>query len=194
MEPLETTLLAAAIASCIGAAAYIILTLLARYKKQKTDAEKLRSKIAAEGRDPTDQASLSAAERWELGKAQKFDRIFVYVGIIAAVLATAAATGVLYVFGPNWVPDAWQYYAIVGIIAGIVAAWTLDQTIIDAIATCTWQDKTAEAFRITVAAIEEAPATTKLDELVQQYIGAGFSKKEAQKMAKAYAATHPEEL
>ena len=145
MEPIETTLIAALICGAIGALAYIILTSLARYKKQKTDAEKLRSKIADNGRDPTDPANLTAAERWELSKAEKFDRIFLFVDIIATVLSTGAAAGVLYVFGPNWIPPEWQYYAIVGLIAGIIAAWIFDQTVIDAIATCTWQDKTRKA-------------------------------------------------
>ena len=194
MEPLETTIIAAIICSAIGAVAYIVLTSLARYKKQRTDAEKLRSKIAAEGRDPLNPEQLSAFERWELTKAQKFDRIFIAVGVIGAILSTAAATGVLYVFGPNWIAPEWQYYAIVGGIMGIVAGWAFDQTIIDAIATCTWQDKTAKAFRTVEAVVAEAAEASKLDELVAKYVKAGFSAKEAKEMAKEYILGHPEEI
>jgi uncharacterized membrane protein YeaQ/YmgE (transglycosylase-associated protein family) len=195
MEPLETTIVAAVICSAVGALAYIILTSLARYKKQRTDAEKLRSKIAAEGRDPMDPAQLSAAERWELTKAQKFDRIFIAVGIIGTILATAAATGVLHVFGPNWIAPEWQNYAIVGGILGIIAAWIFDQTIIDAIATCTWQDKTAKAFRaVEAVAIEAAKSSSVLDEIIDRYTAAGFSAKEAKEMAKEYLLSHPEAL
>ena len=194
MEPIETTLIAALICGAIGALAYIILTSLARYKKQKTDAEKLRSKIADNGRDPTDPANLTAAERWELSKAEKFDRIFIFVDIIATVLSTGAAAGVLYVFGPNWIPPEWQYYAITGAIAGIIAAWIFDQTVIDAIATCTWQDKTRKAFQATAAVVTEAVETTKFDELVQTYIAGGLPAKDAKEMAKEYILNHPEIL
>lgn len=194
MEPLETTIIAAIICSAIGAVAYIVLTSLARYKKQRTDAEKLRSKIAAEGRDPLNPEQLSAFERWELTKAQKFDRIFIAVGVIGAILSTAAATGILYVFGPNWIAPEWQYYAIVGGIMGIVAGWAFDQTIIDAIATCTWQDKTAKAFRTVEAVVAEAAEASKLDELVAKYVKAGFSAKDAKEMAKEYILGHPEEI
>ena len=194
MEPIETTLIAALICGAIGALAYVILTSLARYKKQKTDAEKLRSKIADNGRDPTDPANLTAAERWEISKAEKFDRIFIFVDIIATVLSTGAAAGVLYVFGPNWIPPEWQYYAIVGLIAGIIAAWIFDQTVIDAIATCTWQDKTRKAFQLTAAAVTEAVETTKFDELVQTYIAGGLPAKDAKEMAKEYILNHPEIL
>lgn len=194
MEPLETTILAAIICSAIGAAAYIILTELARFKKQRTDAEKLRSKIATEGRDPTDPAQLTPAERWELTKAQKFDRIFIAVGIIGAILATGAAVGVLHVFGPNWIEPEWQNYAIMGAVLGIIAAWVFDQTILDAIATCTWQDKTAKAFRIVEAVAIEAAETSKLDELIAKYVKAGFSAKDAKEMAKEYLLNHPEAL
>ena len=195
MEPLETTIIAATICSAVGALAYIILTSLARYKKQKTDAEKLRSKIAAEGRDPTDLAQLSAFERWELTKAQKFDRIFIAVGAIGVILATAAAVGILHVFGPNWIAAEWQNYAIVGGILGIVAAWVFDQTIIDAIATCTWQDKTAKAFRaVEAVAVEAVKSSSVLDEIIAKYTAAGFSSKEAKEMAKEYILNHPEAL
>ena len=186
MEPLETTLLAAIICGFVGSLAYIILTSLARYKKQRTDAVKLKNKIAAEGRDPEDPDQLSAAERWDLTKAQKFDRIFIYVDLVGVVLATAAAVGVLYVFGPNWIPDDWRYYAIVGIIAGLLSGWIFDQTVIDAIATCTWQDKTAKAFQIATAAGAEVAkvAGTRYEELVQEFIEKGLSPKDAKKMAK----------
>lgn len=195
MEPLETTLVAAIVCSAIGAAVYIILTSLARYKKQRTDADKLRSKIATEGRDPLDMEQLSPAERWELTKAQKFDRIFIAVDVVGVILATAAAVGVLYVFGPNWIAPEWQKYAIVGGVLGIIAGWIFDQTIIDAIATCTWQDKTAKAFRIAEAvAVEAAQSTTLMDEMISKFVAAGIAPKEAKEMAKEYILAHPEAL
>ena len=194
MEPLETTLLAALICGFVGALAYIILTSLARYKKQKTDAEKLKKKVAEEGRDPENADQLTALERWEINKARKFDRIFVYVDMVGVIISTAAAVGVLYVFGPNWVAPEWQSYAIVGGILGIVAAWVFDQTIIDAIATCTWQDKTRKAFQCAGAAVVEAVKTSKFDELVQSYIAGGIPAKDAKEMAKEYILNHPEVL
>ena len=195
MEPLDTTILAAIICSAIGAVAYIVLTSLARYKKQKTDAERLRSKIATEGRDPLDMEQLTPAERWELTKAQKFDRIFIAVGFVGVILATAAAAGILYVFGPNWIAPEWQKYAIVGGVLGIIAGWIFDQTIIDAIATCTWQDKTAKAFRtIEAVAVEVAQSTTILDEMIAKFEAAGIAPKEAKEMAKEYLLAHPEAI
>ena len=77
---------------------------------------------------------------------------------------------------------------------GIVAGWAFDQTIIDAIATCTWQDKTAKAFRTVEAVVAEAAETSKLDELVAKYVKAGFSAKDAKEMAKEYILGHPEEI
>ena len=109
-------------------------------------------------------------------------------------VVVGAAAGVLYVFGPNWIPPEWQYYAIVGLIAGIIAAWIFDQTVIDAIATCTWQDKTRKAFQLTAAAVTEAVETTKFDELVQTYIAGGLPAKDAKEMAKEYILNHPEIL
>lgn len=191
----DIILIASIACAAAGAAAYTILTALARYRKQKTDAEKLRSKIAENGRDPTDLAQLNAAERWEITKAEKFDRTFIIVDIVAILLSTAASVGLLYVFGPQWITETWEDYAIVGGVLGILAAWIFDQTVIDAIATCTWQAKTAEAFRIAKTAVAEPDkATSILEDLIAKFTAAGIDKKEAKEMAKDYIFDHPEVL
>ena len=54
------------VASLIGAIAYVVLYATSKYQKQKADAEELKAKIVASGRDPDDLAQLSVAEKWEI--------------------------------------------------------------------------------------------------------------------------------
>lgn len=198
MDPAQLTTIAALAASFIGAAAYIILGAVAKYEKQRTDAAQLKSKIATNGRDPDNLEQLTPAERWEIKKAQKFDKIFIIADAVALVLATAFSYAVIHYFGASHLtPEAWEEYAVAGLAVGIASALFLDKTVMQWIANGLWEAKTAEAFQIVKPAIEEAvkaPALSKFDELVQSYIAGGFSTKKAKKMAQDYIANHPEVL
>lgn len=195
MDP-ELTTIALLACSILGASAYIILGAIAKYEKQRTDAAQLKSKIAANGRDPDNDAQLTAAERWEINKAQKFDKIFIAADAVAIILAAAFSYAAVSYFGVDYLtPDAWQEYGFAGIAGGIISALFIDRTVMQWVANGLWEVKTAKAFQYVAPIIEEAvkaPAMSKYDELVQSYISGGFGKRKAQKMAEDYIANHPE--
>ena len=78
--------------------------------------------------------------------------------------------------------------AATAFIAGVIAAWFINETLVQTAANGEWQKKAKEAFRTIEPALAEATASlvksTRMDELVQKYIEAGFSKKEAKQAAK----------
>lgn len=195
MDP-ELTTIALLACSILGASAYIILGAIAKYEKQRTDAAQLKSKIAANGRDPDNDAQLTAAERWEINKAQKFDKIFIAADAVAIILAAAFSYAAVSYFGVDYLtPDAWQEYGFAGIAGGIISALFIDRTVMQWVANGLWEVKTAKAFQYVAPIIEEAvkaPVMSKYDELVQSYISGGFGKRKAQKMAEDYIANHPE--
>ena len=195
MDP-ELTTLAMLVCSILGASAYVILGAIAKYEKQKTDAAQLKSKIAANGRDPDNAAQLTPAERWEIKKAQKFDKIFLIADAVAIIVASAFSYAVLHYFGQDYLtPEAWEEYAVAGIAVGIISALFLDKTVMQWVAKGLWEAKTAKAFQLAAPIIEEAikaPAMSKIDELVQAYISGGFAPKKAKKLAEEYVANHPE--
>ena len=196
MDP-ELTTIALLVCSFIGASAYIITAAVAKYEKQRTDAVELKSKIAANGRDPEDPEQLSAAERWEIKKAQKFDKIFLIVDAVAIIVSVAFSYAIIHYFAQDYLtPEAWEEYAVAGIAGGIIAALFLDKTVIQWVAKGLWEAKTAQAFQLVKPAIEQAAKApmSKYEELVASYIEGGFSTKKAKKLAEEYIANHPEAL
>lgn len=184
-------IIAMAVSALVGSLAFTISIALSKYAKQKTDAEKLKSKLAEAGRDPEDLASLTAAERWEIVKAQKFDRMFLIAYALTAVLGTALACAVL-IMASDRIADDWEHYAVYGLIAGIVASWFLYETVTKSVMAGEWQKKSAEAFRIVkTVADKTAEVEGGYAALVQKYITNGISKKEAQKLAKEAIVANP---
>ena len=184
-------IIAMAVSALVGSLAFTISIALSKYAKQKTDAEKLKSKLAEAGRDPEDLASLTAAERWEIVKAQKFDRMFLIAYALTAVLGTALACAVL-VMASDRITDDWEHFAVFGLIAGIVASWFLYETVTKSVMAGEWQKKSAEAFRIVKAVADKtAEVEGGYAALVQKYITNGISKKEAQKLAKEAIVANP---
>ena len=194
MDP-ELTTIAMVVGAFLGASAYIILAAIAKYEKQRTDAAELKSKIAANGRDPDNLEQLTAAERWEIKKAQKFDRLFIVVDLVALIMATAFSYALIHYFGADYLtPESWEEYGFAGIVAGIVSALFLDKTVIQWVAKGLWEAKTAKAFQVILPVIEnvvKAPMS-KFDELVKTYTDGGFAPKKAKKLAEDYIAAHPE--
>ena len=187
-------IIAMAVSALVGSLAFTISIALSKYAKQKTDAEKLKSKLAEAGRDPEDLASLNAAERWEIVKAQKFDRMFLIAYALTAVLGTALACAVL-IMASDRIADDWEHYAVFGLIAGIVASWFLYETVTKSVMAGEWQKKSAEAFRIVKAVADKtAEVEGGYAALVQKYIVNGISKKEAQKLAKEAIVANPDLL
>ena len=92
------SLIALVICALVGSLAYTIFGALSRWEKQRTDAEKVRNAVAASGRDPTDDAQLTAAEKWDLTKAQKFDRLFLVADILQVIIGTGIAVAIMYLF------------------------------------------------------------------------------------------------
>lgn len=187
-------IIAMAISALVGSLAFTISIALSKYAKQKTDAEKLKSKLAEAGRDPEDLASLTAAERWEIVKAQKFDRMFLIAYALTAVLGTALACAVL-IMASDRIADDWEHYAVYGLITGIVASWFLYETVTKSVMAGEWQKKSAEAFRVAKAVADKtAEVEGGYAALVQKYIANGISKKEAQKLAKEAIVANPDLL
>lgn len=190
----NTAIIAMVVSSLVGSAAFIICMAVSKYEKQKADAEKLRTKIAENGRDPTDEAQLTANEKWELTKASKFDKIFLIAYAVNISLGTALACIIL-ILAEDRIPDEWVYYAAYGLVLGIVAAWFLYETVIKSVAAGEWQKKSADAFRIVKSVADEtAEVNGGYQALVQKLIASGVKKKQADKLAKQMVIANPDLL
>lgn len=173
------------VASLIGAIAYVVLYATSKYQKQKADAEELKARIVASGKDPDDLAQLSVAEKWEITKCRKFDRMFILMDILWVLLGAGFGIAVLYFFGGDYIADEWEQYAVAGFFAGLALAWIVGETLIKTAASGEWSKKAADAFRVAKAVVEETVLKgSRRDELIAKFVDEGFSKKEAQEMAK----------
>ena len=85
------TIIAMVVCALVGSLAFTVFMAISKYEKQRTDAEKLRSKIAESGRDPDAVDQLTSAEKWELTKASKFDRIFIIADAMTVILSNLLA-------------------------------------------------------------------------------------------------------
>ena len=72
------------------------------------------------------------------------------------------------------------------VFIAIFVAWFLDMTLLKPLGTAEWEKRKQDAFQAVTAAVEEAVATgmTHKDELIAKFVDAGFSKKEAEALAK----------
>lgn len=172
----------------IGSGAYFVFYGISKYREQKAQAEELKAGIVAEGRDPADPTALTVKERWEINKCAKFDKIFIIADILGVIISTGLAVAVLYFYGiqAGRISDDWPMVAASAFIAGLIAAWFINETLVQTAAKGEWQQKAKEAFRIAKPAIEGAikESTSRLDELVAKYVAAGCSKKDAKELAK----------
>ena len=190
----NSAIIAMTVSALVGSMAFTFSIALSKYAKQKTDAEKLKRKLAEAGRDPEDLASLNAAERWEIVKAQKFDRMFLVAYVLTAILGTLLACAVLILAQEKIVSD-WEHFAVYGLILGIIAAWFLYETVTKSVMAGEWQKKSAEAFQLAKAVADKtAEVEGGYAALVQKYIDNGISKKEAQKLAKDAIVANPDLL
>ena len=190
MDISTASALAMIVLAFIGSGAYFVFYGLSKYREQKAQAEELKAKIVASGRDPADATALTIKEKWEISKCQKFDKIFLVADILGVIIATGLAVAVIYFYGLNAdrIPDDWPMVAVTAFIAGLIAAWFINETLVQTAAKGEWAKKAKEAFRTVQPAIEAAASSivksSRMDELVQKYIEAGFSKKEAKQAAK----------
>ena len=191
----NASVIAMVVSALIGASIYSALQAISKYEKQKTDAEILRRKIAENGRDPSAEDQLTAMEKWELTKADKFDKIFLFAYAVATSLGIALACAVMILAVRERIPDAWEYYAVYAFVLSIVATWFINETVIKYVALGQWEKKMADAFRIVVAVVDKAAEISGgYPALVQKYIDNGFSKKEAAKLAKEAIVANPDLL
>ena len=187
-------IIAMTVSALVGSLAFTVSIALSKYAKQKTDAEKLKSKLAEAGRDPEDLASLTASERWEITKASKFDRMFLVAYTLTAILGTLLACAVL-IMASDRIADDWEHFAVYGLIMGIVASWFLYETVTKSVMAGEWQKKSAEAFQLAKTVVDKtAEVEGGYAALVQKYIANGIGKKEAQKLAKEAIVAHPDLL
>lgn len=188
------TTIALAVASAIGSLVFCIALALSKYAKQKADAVKLERKIVESGRDPSDLESLTACERWELEKAQKFDKIFLFGYALTAGLGALLASSVLLIAEAK-IGDAWETYAVYGLILGIAGAWFLYETVTKSVMAGEWQKKSEEAFRIVKAVADKAADVAGgYDALIAKLLASGVSKSEVKQMAKEMIVANPDLL
>ena len=189
------SLIALIICAFVGSLAYTIFGALSRWEKQRTDAEKVRNAVAASGRDPTDDAQLTAAEKWDLTKAQKFDRLFLVADILQVIIGTGLAVAILYLFGGAVIEDEFAKYGVFGFVLGIFATLIIYETLVKTAVSGLWQKKSADAFRVVATVANEVvEANGGLQALIDKYLAAGLSKKEAREMAKAKIIEDPDYL
>lgn len=180
------TLIAMAVCALVGAFLYVAFDALSKYEKQKTDAVKIKDKVASSGRDPNDPTALTASEKWEINKVQKFDRLFLIVDALLILLAAGLTIAGVYWFGDRIHLEAIEEIAIASFFIGAAVAFFLDMTIVKNLGTAEWEKKKQAAFQYTADAVSEAVTSTvasRKDELIAKYIEAGLSKREAKKLA-----------
>lgn len=189
------SLIVLVICALVGSLAYTIFGALSRWEKQRTDAEKVRNAVAASGRDPTDDAQLTASEKWDLTKAQKFDRLFLVADILQVIIGTGIAVAIMYLFGGAVIEDEFAKYGVLGFVAGIIVTLILYETLVKTAVSGLWQKKSADAFRVVATVANEVvEANGGLQALIDKYLTAGLSKKEAREMAKAKLIEDPDYL
>ena len=187
IELTSISAIAMIVCAVFGALFYVVLNAISKFEKQRTDADELRAKIVQSGRDPADLSTLTVAEKWDLQKVQKFDRLFLIVDIFAVIVSAGLSVAGVVFFGEKILdPGVWQEYAVATFFIAILVAWFLDMTILKALGTAEWEKRKQDAFQAVTAAVEEAVATgmTHKDELIAKFVDAGFSKKEAEALAK----------
>lgn len=188
------TIIAMVVCALIGSLAFTVFMAISKYEKQRTDAEKLRSKIAESGRDPDAVDQLTSAEKWELTKASKFDKIFIIADAMTVILGTALACAVL-ILANGRIGDEWEYYAIYGLIMGILATWFLYELVIKDVAAGQWQKKSADAFRIVKSVADKtAEMNGGYAALIEKLVASGVKKKQAEKLAKQMVIANPDLL
>lgn len=180
--------LAMIVLAFIGSGFYFVFYGISKYREQKAQADELKAKIYASGRDPADPATLTASEKWDIEKCQKFDKIFIIADFLGAIIAAGLAVAVIYFYGiqAGRVPDEWTTVAVTAFIGGLIAAWIINETLVASAANGEWSRKASAAFRTVRPAIESAikEGATRLDELAAKFMADGFSKKEARDLAK----------
>ena len=187
IELTSISAIAMIVCAVFGALFYVVLNAISNFEKQKTDADELRAKIVQSGRDPADLSTLTVAEKWDLQKVQRFDRLFLIVDTFAVLVSAGLSVAGVVFFGEKILnPEVWQEYAVATFFIAIAVAWFLDMTILKALGTAEWEKRKQDAFQVVTAAVEEAVATgmTHKDELIAKFVDAGFSKKEAEALAK----------
>lgn len=187
IELTSISAIAMIVCAVFGALFYVVLNAISKFEEQKTDADELRAKIVQSGRDPTDLSVLTVAEKWDLQKVQKFDRLFIIVDVFAILVSAGLSVAGVVFFGERILdPAVWQEYAVATFFIAILVAWFLDMTILKAIGTAEWEKRKQDAFQIVAPVVEEAVATgmSHKDELVAKFVDAGFSKKDAEALAK----------
>lgn len=187
IELTSISAIAMIVCAVFGALFYVVLNAISKFEKQKTDADALRAKIVQSGRDPADLSTLTVAEKWDLQKVQKFDRLFLIVDIFAVIVSAGLSVAGVVFFGEKILdPAVWQEYAVATFFIAIFVAWFLDMTLLKALGTAEWEKRKQDAFQAVASVVEEAVATgmTHKDELIAKFVDAGFSKKEAEALAK----------
>lgn len=174
------TMWALVICAIFGAVVYFILKATSNYKRQKVQAEELRDKIALSGRDPTNENALTPAERWELTKVAKFDRLFIIAYAIGILIGAGLAIAVVYMFGPKYLPDTWQYFGLVGFFAGLICSLVAYKALLEIALKGKWDDRESEF-------LQSLRDVTNPEDVVAALTANGMTPAQAQQAAAALA-------
>ncbi len=189
----QEAIIALLVCALAGAIVYNVLYSLSKFREQQLDAAQVYENIVASGRDPSEPSQLTAQEKWDLQKVQRFDPIFMVGIIIGVILATACAVAISWFYLYRWVGTEWYEWAALGFIISLIAAWFINESVVKLATSGLWAKVSARAFQGVVTSVAENPeAVTLLDEYVEKFIAGGFSKKDAIKKAQEYLANHPE--
>lgn len=171
---LDTSIMwAIVVCAVFGSAVFIIASALSGFAKQKKDAEEVKNKIAASGRDPENPNVLTPAERWEIEKVERFDRIFLVADVIAIIIGAGIAFGVIYGWGPGVIPEDWVHFGFASFFMGLFGAFLADRTITKTVAAGKWDEKAAEFFR---ELREDGTAEEKVSALIAKGVPADVAR------------------
>ena len=115
--------------------------------------------------------------------------------IFQVIIGTGLAVAIMYLFGGAVIEDQFAKYGVLGFVAGIIVTLIMYETLVKTAVAGLWEKKSAEAFRvITTVADEVVEANGGLQALIDKYMAAGLTKKEAREMAKAKLIEDPDYL
>lgn len=180
--------------SVIAVIVYNVFNLLGKYHEGKTKAKE--TKIAAlEG-----ERELTALENAKIANWEKFDRIFVFEGLINGIVASILTfVGMVYVGLPKLGIEGEPIAAFgVAFIVAVVIAFILDMAVTSSPAKAKWEQKKSKAYDVFladgIAVVKAMAEQTGVSKLVAKYIRNGYDEQKAKEMAEKAVIANPDLL
>lgn len=189
-----TVLVALIVGSVIAVLAYNIFNLLGKYHEGRTKAKELKI-TALEG-----DRELTALEKAKIANWEKFDRIFIFEGLLNALVAGILTFIAMVYIGLPKLGIEDEPIAAFGAAFGVamVVAFLLDMAITSAPAKAKWEQKKSKAYDAFledgVAVIKAVAESTGVSKLVAKYMRNGFDEAKAQELAERAVVANPDLL